>query len=301
VVGREFLNALIGRHTFWFRTPTLFIYLAIPLVVGLVHLVRRHNRFLVPLGAMTVLYAGSFLITGSEYAQYSPWYFAPVLPLACLMAGVGCLRIISGACVLLRKGACARYSYAVALIFALGWARVAYTSLAWNAEQLRTSALGMEHRERLYATAAIWAGHRLDPDARVAANEIGAVAFYLRPSQSVLDLFGLLTNQEDLGVDYLMRIRRDQPELIITQQVFPYYKRIRQELGSMYHWTPFGKLAVGIRSDLAPELLSRIQPEFKAIYRRINLEREFDWRKELDPGSADKENGSERGRNDPDA
>ena len=279
VVGREFLNALIGRHTFWFRTPTAYVYLLIPLAVGLVHLVRRRSGFLVPLGGMTVLYVGSFLVTGSEYAQYSPWYFAPVLPLACLVAGVGGRLLISGACVLLRSNACARYSSAVAWIFALVWAGSAYPPLAWNAEKLRTGTLGLEHRERLYATAAIWAGHRLDRDATVAANEIGAVAFYLRPSQSILDLFGLLSKPEDLGVDYLVRIRRDPPELIVTQKVFPYYKRIRRELGSLYQWSSFGKLAVGVRSDLAPELLSRIPPEFKAIYRGIDLEREYDWSK----------------------
>jgi hypothetical protein len=277
-VSREFLYALIGQHYNWYPVASLFGFLAFPLVVGLGCLVWRRKWFLLPLAGMTGLYVASFLASGSEYARHSPWYFAPILPLACLLAAIGCREIVVGVGALIKKQApFTRYSYVFMVVFAIVWTVLAYRPLAGNAEALRSDTLGRNQRERLYATAAIWAGRVLDEDAMVAANEIGAVGFYLPPSQSVLDMFGLLSEQDDLGVDYLVRIQRDQPELIITQQAFPYRKRIHTELKSAYRWVPFRQLAVGVRADLADELYNRVQPEMKKIYGSVNLDREYDW------------------------
>lgn len=277
VVARGFLQALVGRHAYWYQTPTHFIYMALPLAVGLVQVWRTRDRVLLPLAGMTGLYTLSFLATGSVYAEYSPWYFAPVLPLACFLAALGCARIAAALCAGRRGRFAAGCRLALLAILALLWALAEADTLKWNADKLKKGMLGRNHRERLYATAAIWAGQHLGPEALVAANEIGAVAFYLRPSQSVLDMFGLLSTPADLGVDYVQRVARDRPELIVTLKLFFYHERLLRELGAQYRWIAYRDLRLGFRQDVAARLPESVLWDLEAVLRKVNLDREYRW------------------------
>jgi len=81
-------------------------------------------------------------------------------------------------------------------------------------------------RERVYATAAVWAGKHIGHDVMVAANEIGAIGFFLPQPASILDLFGLLSREDQLRVPCVQRIREKLPHCIFTRAHFYYTRTI---------------------------------------------------------------------------
>lgn len=143
-----------------------------------------------------------------------------------------------------------------------------------NADRLKTKFV--DERERVYASAAIWAGKHLDTGALIAANEIGAIGFFLPHNASVLDMYGLLRTKETFSEDGVILVKRERPECIFTRQHFSCKEDVLEIVGNDYVWFSFRTLDIGIRSDLESQLQQHID-EFQVIYDNLDVNREYSW------------------------
>ena len=122
----------------------------------------------------------------------------------------------------------------------------------------------------------VWAGKHVGNDVVVAANEIGAIGFFLPPRASMLDMFRLLSRKDQLRVPFMQRIGEVLPQCIFTRAHFSYTRRIRAELQDAYRWFSFRTLNVGIRSDMVATLQPHLA-DFHDIYETIDIDSEYRW------------------------
>lgn len=273
VVAREFVHGVIGKSSVWYTHTTPFIIMAIPFVVGgsVQVLKRRTSSF--TLLAITLAYVVAFVASGNAYAQYFPWYFVPILPAVYLVCSVGIVWLLSAVSKLspvLQKAE--RVEVLLGLVVVC-WLAVSIVSLHRDAISLTKS---KDERERVYATAGVWAGKHIGRDVRVAANEIGAVGFFLPPDASLLDMFGLLRRKDTLRDSFVLRVRQEMPHVIFTRMQFSYKKLIVLEMENQYHWVSFKDLDIGIRSDLVASLQPQLS-DLDTIYEELDVDSEYRW------------------------
>jgi hypothetical protein len=271
VTGKEFLNAFVGKSAYWYTADSVLPVCIPPLLVGLWCMVRRRAAGVMPIVAFTALYATVFVGSGSAYARNFPWYFAPVLPAAYLVTGIGCAQLWAAARGRVRWLARVGQGPIAGIVLAVAW--VTAMTFGPISRDVRTLTLVNGERERGYASAAIWAGMHLDRDAVVAANEIGAVRFFLPADMSVLDMFGLLRRREEAWTPYVELLARRRPALVFTRQQFAYHPGIETAMPGAYEWHRFRSLDIGIRTDLAPALRPRLA-ELPSIYAAVETQRE---------------------------
>jgi hypothetical protein len=274
VVGKEFLNAFLGRSAYWYATDSLLPVCILPLLIGIRWVSRRRPAGLMALGAFTASYVAFFVGSGSAYARNFPWYFAPVLPAAYLATGIGCAELWSAARgrIPLLKGAGVGVIVGGAL--AVTW--VIAMTIGPISQGVRRSTVVNSERERVYASAAIWAGMQLDGGGVVAANEIGAVRFFLPTDLSVLDMFGLLRRRGEARTPYAELVAETRPALVLTRQQFAYRNGIETAMREAYEWHRFRSLNVGIRTDLVSSLGPHLG-ELPRIYEGLDMDREYRW------------------------
>ncbi|MBD3346496.1 MAG: hypothetical protein GF401_15690 [Chitinivibrionales bacterium] len=162
-------------------------------------------------------------------------------------------------------------------VFIILWSALSYIPLRKNADWLTNGWVGAKERERVYACAAIWAGRHIKNDLVIAANEIGAIRFFMPPNSSLIDMFGLLRNNETLTKNYIDLIKVEQPQLIYSRDHFDSKEVVKSELSSSYDWYKFKSLDIGLRSDLEQELAPYLV-DISFIYDTLNIKREYKWK-----------------------
>ena len=264
-IAKEFINAILGRSWYWYYCKTPFLISAIPLCcIGTAFLVSTKRTTANALLFLTAVLVAAFTASGSSYAIVFPWYFAPILPASSLLSAAGLHCAFLATCRRFGKADYLGYLYAIATTL---WLVTSLPPLYIDAHRL----VGVEGgRERIYATAAIWAGKHRGNEVAIGANEIGAIGFFLPREARVLDMFGLLSTRKTLGVPFVQRIRNELPDCIFTKQDFSYKAAISLELPDEYEWFSFRDLDIGIRSDLVASLEPCL-PDFELIYESINM------------------------------
>ena len=131
-------------------------------------------------------------------------------------------------------------------------------------------------RERAYASIAVWAGMYLAPGATIAANEIGAIGFFLPRHMNVLDMFGLLRPPALVRMPYPRLVQASRPEMIVSRTQFAHRPVIEAQMKGAYSWHEIGRLNVGIREDSHRKLGHRL-PELASIYQAMDVDKEYDW------------------------
>ena len=218
-IAKEFINAILGRSWFWYYCKTPFLISAIPLCcLGTAFLVSTKRTTANALLFLTTVLVAAFTASGSRYAIVFPWYFAPIIPASSLLSSAGLHSAFLATCRRFGKANYLGYLYAVATTL---WLATSLPPLSIDAYRLVQRE---NERERMYATAALWAGKHQGNEVAIAANEIGAIGFFLPREARVLDMFGLLSTQETLGVPFVRRIENESPDCIFTRQFFSYKK-----------------------------------------------------------------------------
>ena len=271
IMAKEFGNALLGKSAYWYGRSTFFPFMAIALAVGTTLQLVKKETTLVPLALITVVYFTVFVASGSAYARNFPWYFVPILPGVYLSCGVGLAWLLS---TLTKKSALLRRAQSVGILpalLALGWAVLAFKPLSEDGTRLTTV---KNERERVYASAGVWVGKHLDKGALIAANEIGAVGFFLPPDAPILDMFGVLRRRHTLREPFVRLVEQELPECIFTRTHFHYKEEIEAALENKYNWFRFRTLDIGMRSDLKPHLEPHLH-DLGRIYDALDVDREF--------------------------
>jgi len=274
-IAKEFGKAVVGQSSYyWYTETTPFVLLPLFAAIGIVQQIVKKDTTLVPLAVLTAAHVLSYLGSGSSYTTNFPWYFAPVLPAVTLAGGVGLTWLTSAVSEVMsapRKDAARHALQAMAMA---GWAAIAFGAVDRDGAALERKFTN--ERERVYASAAVWAGHHLGKGGLVAANEIGAVGFFLPLDVSVLDMFGLVRTESTVGENYVTLVRREKPEWILTLVHFSYKKAIEEALGKAYFWYQWKSLCIGVRRDRRAELAPRLR-EMSAISKTLRLDREYPW------------------------
>lgn len=274
LVAFEFFNAVLGKSAYWYTRSTAFPVMLVAFVIGVIWYVRYRRLPAAPLFLVTLFYAGAFTFSGSNYAVNFPWYFVPVLPAVYLVCGVGiawALSAVSKKFPVLQK---ANRVGALPAVVVVGWVALSIAPLKGDADELVYR--WKNERERVYASAAVWTGKHVGHDVVVAANEIGAIGFFLPPRASMLDMFGLLSRKDQLQVSFVQRIGEEMPQCIFTREHFFYTRTIRSELQDAYRWFRFRTLNVGIRADMVDALQPHLT-DFHGIYETIDIDSEYQW------------------------
>ena len=276
-LAAAFGQACLGNNAAWYRAGTPFLILFLPFLVGMTLFAVRRQRGTFVLLVFSVVYFLALTGSGAGYTRNFPWYFVPVLPAVCLAAGTGLVWILERFSEASKRFR-ALWDMAVPeLVFIVVWTVVLYFgAIQTNTAVLAQSAIGTAERERAYAAAAVWAGRNLDPNATVAANEIGAVGFFLPPDAEVLDMFGLLRPPTELKTSWSVLFKRQPPELVITRRFFAYRKSIERNFPNRYRWGTFRTVELGLRRDIARKYAAQLQ-ELPMIYRDIDVSREWPW------------------------
>jgi hypothetical protein len=274
VLMKEYAKALIGSSAYWYRGGMVYLLPVILMVAGIRMQWSKRGGIISPISVITAAIAVSYLMSGSAYARNFPWYFAPVLPVAYLYAGVGTMSFSTWISSTLSTRQTARVNGAVQMVVLVIWCALACLPLTENANRLTTEFT--YERERAYATAAVWCGNHLPDGALIAANEIGAIGFFLPRDISVLDLFGLLRSDSTIATDGIELVLKDRPECIFTRQHFHWKANIQKAAGDSYSWYKYRTLDIGIRTDLQSRL-GRYIDELPQIYHGIDIDSEYDW------------------------
>ena len=246
-VGRlaaDFALAFVGCNLYSSRQLSILGLAPLLLVAGIVAIVReRRSAMLAPL-AFALGYMAIFIGSGRDYGGLFPWYFVPPLVALTLPAALGVSRIA-------RRIAPA-WERRLLIGFAGLWA-VAMTASCLAAARAQEHVV--RDRERVYAAATVWLSRHLPREGRIAANEIGTVGFCRRDDLAVLDLFGLLRAREDRDRPAVELVAKYRPEAVITRGLFGYRGMIDAARPHAYVWLPMRNLLIGLRADLAPQLL----------------------------------------------
>jgi len=273
VILTEFYNAILGKSAHWYSHDTAFPALAILFILGGIVMIVRKNITIVPLLLITIAYVAAFTLSGSSYARHFPWYFAPILPITYLICSAGITSAMSALAKKLPSFPEKRISAVLCALAVIVWLTVSIGPLYSDAVALRYKE---SERERLYATTAVWAGKHIGNNVVVAADEIGAIGFFLPHEGMMLDMFGLLIRKDKLHVSFVQRIRDEQPHLICTKITYQNKKRIEAKIPGSYTWHRYRRMYVGIRSDLAASL-EKFWPDFHRTHGTLYLDREYDW------------------------
>jgi hypothetical protein len=262
-VARELWHALLGQSSYWFRVDTPYLWTVPLILLGGVSLAvgKRTRRQVAPLLAFTFLYAASIWLRGGEYATHFPWYFAPPLLCAGLLATEGLLRVGAALHWLATRAAlpavparlAATAPVLLCLVLGVGWVAVLDAPLA---DSVRLEKSRQQRREVLYAAIATWTGQILEGSEErwLAGNEIGALGYFAPARLGVIDLFGLSQAKGEASLSGSERVAKYQPAVVITNR-----KKRREEidrlLAGRYRWqlprTGESRiLLVGIRHDL---------------------------------------------------
>jgi hypothetical protein len=268
-----FFKVHFARSPHWYLQPTFYWVFVPPLLVGVVILTRRRKRVWGALLTWTALYAASFLVTGNAYAYHHPWYFVPVLPALYALAAWGCIVLLRQVRRLPRIGTRLRTDL-MAVAIAVLWVGVMTRPLLECADWLTTSTAGTVEREQVYAAGGACLGEYLPENASIGAVEIGAIGFFTRPDIIILDMVGLARPTDDWSLDWLELVRKHVPEAILVRNHFPHREAFEQQLPEQYVWTEFRSLDVGIRADIANDLIPRL-PELQQFYATIDMQREL--------------------------
>ena len=274
LVAREFGNAFLWRSAYWYAHATAFPLMIVPFIIGMLRYLRHRQVSAAPLLLITLVYVAVFTGSGSSYAVNFPWYFVPVLPAAYLVCGAGIAWMLTAVSGMSTFPDGANRVAALPALVAMCWVLLSIVLLRNDADDL-VNRWGNE-RERVYATAAVWTGRHVGQDAVVAANEIGAIGFFLPPEAYVIDMFGLLSRKDMLHVPFDRRIQAELPCCIFTRAHFSYTRAIHTTMEATYRWFVFRSLNIGIRTDM----LESLQPQlsrFQTIYETIDVDSEFHW------------------------
>jgi hypothetical protein len=274
LVSREFGNAFLGKSAYWYTHATAFPLMIAPFFIGMLRHLRLRQASTVPLLLITLVYVAVFTGSGSSYAVNFPWYFVPVLPAACLMCGAGVAWLLAAVSGISPFPDGAGRVVVLPALAAVCWLLLSSNPLRNDADALVNS-WGNE-RERVYATAAVWTGRHVGQDAVVAANEIGAIGFFLPPGSYLIDMFGLLSRKDMLQVPFDRRIQMGLPCCIFTRAHFSYMKTIHAGMEDSYRWFAFRSLNIGIRSDMLESLRPQLS-RFQTIYETIDVDSEYQW------------------------
>lgn len=274
---KQFLFAFIGLSDKNLWVVLLGGVLAGLFLVGAAGFVRERNKRMLPVLLFLVLYCLAFIGTGRAIAKNFPWYFLPPVAGAYLFVAEGISRILRN----LRAGrdqAGGRQATSRILpaAFAAVWMLMMVVP---NVIEFRRTEVRMDKRERLYAAAGIWAGQHLESGAHVAANEIGALAFYLPSRIHVFDMFGLACQQDERDKTYLELLVEHCPEMVVTMENFSYRRAIESRLPGEFVWRTFKTLCVGIRKDKAGDLAPHWN-ELAKHYESVNTHREYGWERQ---------------------
>jgi arabinofuranosyltransferase len=272
-VGTEFASEVIGQSAHWYIHTTPFVVLPLLSAAGAYFLFSRKDSTLVPLLVLTGAHVLAFIGSGSSYAIHFPWYFVPILPACSLLGGAGLAGVSAWAANRFPALGTNVGRAVLCMVFLVGWVAVAKPSIEADAEEVRKT---WEDRERAYAATAVWAGEHLGKHALIAANEIGAIGYYLPPDDSILDLFGLLRTNDTLKTDYVDLVRDRKPECILTKLGFSYKKPIEAALPDQYSWFRFRNVGIGVRSDLANDARPSNRA-IQALYKSVAMNREYRW------------------------
>lgn len=275
-LAKEFVRAAAARSGYWHFCSFPFAILPLLAVVGLIRIARGRDRAILPLIAITMAYVVAFVATGSAFALHFHWYFAPITPLLCILAASGFAALISAA----KQSPTHRHLLAGLLL--LIWVCLAFPALRQAGQSTLTAPYeGANERERVYAATAVWLGTHLPPGESVAAMEIGTLGFYLPDSTPILDIYGILRHKDQIATDYVTLIAAQRPACVLARDFFGTKKRIATELPNRYEWFVFRTLDIGIRSDLAPTLATRLS-ELQALDEAADLKHEYTWTQPLE-------------------
>jgi len=266
VLGAQFIDAILGVSKAWYQSPTAFPILILLLAISAIVEIVKKASHLLPLWFITAVYVAVFMGSGSSYARYFPWYFVPVLPVIYLTCGIGLTSLFA---ILRKKSVFFHDDYVFHLatvLLALGWIVIAFNPIQRDVRNLTNS---HRAREQVYASAGIWAGKHLDKGAVIAANEIGAIGYYLPPDKTIFDMFGLLRHKNDLRKSYIDLMKPKLPECIFTRAWFSYKDKIEAEFPNRYAWHRFADLEIGIRDDQNVRFEPRLS-ELKTVYQSLD-------------------------------
>ena len=274
LVSHEFFNAVLGKSAYWYTRATAFPLMLVAFAIGVVWHIRHRWLSAAPLFLITIVYVCAFTFSGSNYAVNFPWYFVPVLPVVYLVCGAGIAWALSAVEKKTPFLQGANRVGALPAVVVVCWLALSITPLKGDADELVYR--WQNERERVYASAAVWAGKYIGDEVVVAANEIGAIGFFLPPHASMLDMFGLLSRKDQLQVSFVQRIGETMPHCIFTRSHFSYTRTIRSELQDVYRWFSFRALNVGIRSDMVAALQPHLT-DFHSIYETLDIDSEYLW------------------------
>ncbi len=269
----NFIVALAGKSTCYYRLNTPLWLILIPFVGGLIAIRRHGDRRIIPLLSYTVLYIILFLASGNPHATGYPWYFTIILPAGYLIIAMTIMRILPPSGTDIRASRSNNLKGNVALVFGIVWIFIMLMPMHNQAKKGPGEVAAK--REKTYATATVWLNHYLKSGSEITSNEIGTIGFFSRNDITILDMFGILRVKEERFATDMELVRSHQPEAVLAGSFFQYKRRIQEEIGTdFYTWFVFKDLDIGLRSDIAPQLVERME-ELERIYETIDLNREF--------------------------
>lgn len=242
-------------------------YLIVPLlvIVGIYSAIKSEKRQLLPLATFTIAYILAFVISGKTYATLFPWYFAPPLLLAALIAASGLDRLFAET---MRSKTVRIAAIAVAAVL---WAAIMFPFDKSDATEYRDEI--MAGREKVYASTTLWLESNFPGRLRICTGEIGAIGFFADDETKVVDMVGLTRPPGDNRLPVQLVIE-ERVEAIIYwlfrgqeyNDIAPHYPN--------YEWGQVGDVLIGFRADLAGELLPK-SPQLMEIYEEIDMNAEY--------------------------
>ena len=273
VTAGEFVKAVLGKSGHAYTGATAFPAAAVFFVIGIIVIIVRKSAVIIPLVLITIAYITVFTLSGSAYTRHFPWYFVPVLPAAYLIYGAGIASALTAVSRRLPSFPERGKTGALCACAVMCWLAVAARPLYHDAQALRYNA---EERERVYATAAVWAGTHIGHDVVIASDEIGTIGFFLPQEGAMEDMFGLLCRKETLNMPLVQRIEEKRPHCIIFRMRSHPKKTIDKHMLGPYQWYRYRLMHFGLRSDLAARL-EPFLPDLHRIYPTVNMDQEYNW------------------------
>ena len=271
LTAREFVKVMVGKSGYWITGLSPLILFLPFLGVGAWKLYAERNDRIMPLLLMTLLYVGGYIGSGSPLPIHFSWYFVPLLPLICLVTGVGLLHVWQR--VMKQRSLPRVVGIPIVASLFLVWGGSNWFAIDNSKEILRGTSDGELERERVYAASAFWIGAYLKDGANVAACEIGTIGFFLPPHVDLIDTYGIMRRPEEVERTHVEMIATYQPEAILTRDRFNIKDDVEKEIPGRYVWHKFKSLDVGFRLDIVSELEPHLG-ELPEVYESIKLNEE---------------------------
>ena len=251
---RQIGNAIIlGRSTYFYPYAMRYWIFAIAIILGIIKTVMDRKITLIPSFGFSILYSICFILSGDFAAQFYPWYFAPPLLGAYLMASYGFMWFVDFILSMYTKGFRPDISPSIVLIaVVITWLYIIFGPLSADSRNL--DRLEYE-RERVYKTGSIWAGKYLPQNTTVAAYEIGVIGYYLRDDIKLIDLYGIHRKKDERMMDMIDIIEKYNPEMILVGEQNECRETIENGLPGEYIWMKYEKLDIGLRKEISKSML----------------------------------------------